>query len=86
MAQTWWMSAAQLRRYQALSVKLFELQKEHRHLIGRVVKKTISADEAGRLREVIKMFNKIHDERKRLEDENPMKPENVLAELSKTKK
>lgn len=86
MAQTWWMTAAQLRRYQELSAKLFDLQKEHRSLMAKVIKKSISATEASRLREVIKTFNQLQAVRKRLEDENPLKPENVLAALEKAKK
>ena len=79
------MSAAQLRRYQELSAKLYDLQREHRSLMAKVIKKTISAGEAARLREVIRLFNKLHADRKKLEDDNPLRPDNVLKALSKTR-
>ena len=84
-AQAWWMSPSQLKRYQKLSSELFDLHKAHQALIAKAVKKTISRDEAKQLREVIRTISHVDAERKKLEDENPLKPENVLKALDQAK-
>jgi len=79
MAQTWWMNPAQLEKYQQLSAQLSSLNEEHGKLMQKLVAKTISQVEATRLREVIARFNQLHSERKQLEDENPIRWENIKA-------
>ncbi len=79
MAQTWWMNPAQLDKYQQLSAQLSSLNEEHGKLMQKLVAKTISQVETTRLREVIARFNQLHSERKQLEDENPIRWENIKA-------
>jgi hypothetical protein len=79
MAQTWWMNPAQLEKYRQLSAQVSSLNEEHGKLMQKLVAKTISQVEVTRLREVIARFNQVHSERKQLEDENPIRWENIKA-------
>lgn len=81
MAQTWWMTPRQLEKYQELSSELFELQKEHKKLIQKLRSKRISQEEVTRLREVIRLFNQRYTQRRRLEEQNPLLPENILKAM-----
>ncbi len=77
----WWMSPEQLQDYAKLTERLVELQREHRDLIAKALAKTITREEAVRLREVNTAFNEAFATRKALEDKNPILPENIIRSM-----
>jgi len=81
MAKTWWMTPEQMAEYERLSKHLRELGEEHRKLMEKVKGKTIDVAEATRLREVIKDFNDTYEQRRELEEKNPVLPKNLVADL-----
>jgi hypothetical protein len=60
-----------------------ELQQQHSALVKKLRERTIAAEEVTKLREVITSFNERYEERRQLEERNPLLPDNILAEMRK---
>lgn len=78
---TWWMSPQTLEKYNQILNGLNESYKEHRRLITKLHKKTITESELKDLHKIIQIVNKLEKHRKQILDQNPLNVKNVLKAL-----
>jgi len=81
MSKTWWMTSKESQSYQKVVLELPKLHEEHRKLCRKMKRREITSDEAGRLREVVKLINEKNAVLLKMKDKNPIRPENIIRSL-----
>lgn len=81
MNKTWWMENETFAKYQSIVKELRDLYREHSELIPKLKNKTATEREWKRVIEINKHLAKLEEERKKILDANPLRPQNIKKYL-----